>query len=90
MKEELIDILICPQSKQPVIYVERSQELWCKASRLAYPIRDEIPILLVGNLGNSHYLKFNRSLAPFVVSSSRIFFYLLVFFKKKKEELVNE
>ncbi|MBR15949.1 MAG: tetraacyldisaccharide 4'-kinase [Gammaproteobacteria bacterium] len=48
MKEELIDILICPQSKQPVIYVERSQELWCKASRLAYPIRDEIPILLVG------------------------------------------
>ena len=47
MKEELIDILICPQSKQPVIYVERSQELWCKASRLAYPIRDEIPILLV-------------------------------------------
>ena len=47
MKEELIDILICPQSKQPVIYVERYQELWCKASRLAYPIRDEIPILLV-------------------------------------------
>ena len=47
MKEELIDILICPQSKQPVIYVERSQELWCKTSRLAYPIRDEIPILLV-------------------------------------------
>ena len=47
MKEELIDILICPQSKQTVIYVERSQELWCKASRLAYPIRDEIPILLV-------------------------------------------
>ena len=47
MKEELIDILICPQSKQPVIYVERSQELWCKASRLAYPIRDEMPILLV-------------------------------------------
>ena len=47
MKEELIDILICPQSKQPVIYVERSKELWCKASRLAYPIRDEIPILLV-------------------------------------------
>ena len=47
MKEELIDLLICPQSKQPLIYVERSQELWCKASRLAYPIRDEIPILLV-------------------------------------------
>ena len=47
MKEELIDILICPQSKQPLIYVERSQELWCKASGLAYPIRDEIPILLV-------------------------------------------
>ena len=47
MKEELIDILICPQSKQPLIYVERSQELWCKASRLAYPIRNEIPILLV-------------------------------------------
>ena len=47
MKQELIDLLICPQSKQPLIYVERSQELWCKASQLAYPIRDEIPILLV-------------------------------------------
>ncbi len=47
MKEELIDLLICPQSKQPLIYVERSQELWCKASKLAYPIRDEIPILLI-------------------------------------------
>ena len=47
MKEELIDLLICPQSKQPLIYVERAQELWCKASELAYPIREEIPILLV-------------------------------------------
>ena len=47
MKEELIDNLICPQSKQPLIYVELSQELWCKASKLAYPIKNEIPILLV-------------------------------------------
>ena len=47
MREELVDILICPQSKQPLIYVEVSKELWCKASRLAYPLRDEIPILLV-------------------------------------------
>ena len=47
MKDELIDILICPQSKQPLMYVEAAQELWCKASKLAYPIRDEIPILLV-------------------------------------------
>ena len=47
MKDELIDILICPQSKQPLIYVEISQELWCKASGLAYPIRDGIQILLV-------------------------------------------
>ena len=47
MKEELIDNLICPQSKQPLIYVEISQELWCKASGLAYPIRDGIQILLV-------------------------------------------
>ena len=47
MKDELIDILICPQSKQPLMYVDTAQELWCKASKLAYPIRDEIPILLV-------------------------------------------
>jgi len=47
MKEEFVDLLVCPQSKQPLIYVEGSQELWCKASELAYPIRDEIPILLV-------------------------------------------
>ena len=47
MKEEFVDLLVCPQSKQPLIYVEGSQELWGKASELAYPIRDEIPILLV-------------------------------------------
>ena len=47
MKDELIDILICPQSKQSLIYVEMAQELWCKASGLAYPIRDGIQILLV-------------------------------------------
>ena len=47
MKDELTDILICPQSKQPLMYVETAQELWCKASGLAYPIRDGIQILLV-------------------------------------------
>ena len=35
-----------PVSKAPLEYVEEKQELWCKASGLAYPIRDGIPVML--------------------------------------------
>ncbi len=46
LDKSLLDILVCPVSKQPLIWNEDRQELQCKASRLAYPVRDGIPVLL--------------------------------------------
>ncbi len=44
--EKLLAILVCPVSKAPVVYNEQKQELVCKASGLAYPVRDGIPVML--------------------------------------------
>ena len=44
--KKLLSILVCPVSKAPVIYDEEKQELICKASGLAYPVRDDIPVML--------------------------------------------
>ena len=37
---------MCPVSKAPLQYDEERQELLCKASGLAYPVRDGIPVML--------------------------------------------
>lgn len=42
----LLDILVCPVSKAPLILDEQNNELKCKASGLAYPVRDGIPVML--------------------------------------------
>lgn len=42
----LLQILVCPLSKQPLQYDKQNQELISKAAKLAYPIRDGIPIML--------------------------------------------
>lgn len=42
----ILDILVCPQTKSRLVYDEGAQELKCAASRLAYPIREGIPIML--------------------------------------------
>ena len=44
--KKLLAILVCPVSKAPLDYDEEKQELVCKASGLAYPIRDGIPVML--------------------------------------------
>jgi len=44
--KKLLDILACPVCKGPLVYNKESQELICKADRLAYPIRDDIPVML--------------------------------------------
>lgn len=44
--KKLLSILVCPVSKAPLDYDEENQELICKASGLAYPIRDGIPVML--------------------------------------------
>lgn len=44
---KLLEILVCPVSKGPLIYDRKKQELISKVAGLAYPIRDGIPIMLV-------------------------------------------
>ena len=44
--KKLLSILVCPVSKAPLEYDDKNQELVCKASGLAYPIRDGIPVML--------------------------------------------
>lgn len=44
--KKLLDILVCPVSKAPLEYNKDSDELICRASGLAYPIRDGIPVML--------------------------------------------
>ncbi len=46
MDKKLLDILACPICKGPLVYRKEAQELVCKADRLAYPIRDDIPVML--------------------------------------------
>ncbi|TVQ69258.1 Trm112 family protein [Nitrincola schmidtii] len=46
MDKKLLDILVCPVSKAPLEYNAAANELVCRASGLAYPIRDDIPVLL--------------------------------------------
>ncbi|MEX1666375.1 Trm112 family protein [Zhongshania arctica] len=44
--KKLLEILVCPVSKAPLDYDEQRNELICRASGLAYPIRDGIPVML--------------------------------------------
>lgn len=46
MDSKLLEILRCPVTKAPLVYKADKQELWCRASRLAYPIRDGFPVML--------------------------------------------
>ena len=44
--KKLLTLLVCPVSKAPVEYDETKQELICRASGLAYPVRDDISVML--------------------------------------------
>ena len=46
MDTKLLEILVCPVTKGPLIYDKEAQELISKSARLAYPIRDGIPVML--------------------------------------------
>ena len=46
MDSKLLEMLVCPVSKAPLEWDEKAQELVCKASGLAYPVRDGIPVML--------------------------------------------
>jgi len=46
MDKTLLEILACPACKGTVAYNKSAQELTCSTCRLAYPIRDDIPVML--------------------------------------------
>jgi uncharacterized protein YbaR (Trm112 family) len=46
MDSKLIQILVCPVCKGPLVYKKSEQELICKPCRLAYAIKDDIPVML--------------------------------------------
>jgi len=46
MDTRLLELLVCPVTKGPLEYDRAKQELISRSARLAYPIRDGIPVLL--------------------------------------------
>jgi uncharacterized protein YbaR (Trm112 family) len=46
MDAKLLEILVCPLCKSPLIYLKSAQELVCKADRLAFKIAEGIPVML--------------------------------------------
>ena len=46
MNPKLLEILVCPLCKGKLIYAKEQQELLCRFDRLAYPIKDDIPVML--------------------------------------------
>ena len=46
MDKHLLDILVDPVTKGPLVYDAKRQELLSRGARLAYPIRDGIPVML--------------------------------------------
>ena len=46
MDTRLLELLVCPVTKGPLEYRHEAQELVSRSARLAYPVRDGIPILL--------------------------------------------
>ena len=46
MDSRLLDILVCPICKGPLTYRRAAAELVCRGDRVAYPVRDGIPVML--------------------------------------------
>jgi len=47
ISQDLLDMLVCPVCKKPLVQKENGENLKCGACRRVYPVRDNIPILLV-------------------------------------------
>ena len=46
MDPKLLEILVCPICKGPLVHRREAHELVCRADRLAFPVRDDIPVML--------------------------------------------
>ena len=61
MQKQLLDILVCPVTKGPLKYDQERQELISTSAKLAYPIRDGIPVMLedeARSLSDEEYEKY--------------------------------
>jgi uncharacterized protein YbaR (Trm112 family) len=47
LKRELLDILVCPKCKGTLEYDSKQAELLCHVCKLAYPVKDDIPVMLI-------------------------------------------
>jgi uncharacterized protein YbaR (Trm112 family) len=47
VSKELLDILVCPQCKGDLELTEKQDGLMCRACKLLYPIKDDIPVMLI-------------------------------------------
>jgi uncharacterized protein YbaR (Trm112 family) len=45
--QELLEILVCPKCKGPIRLIEKGDGLACDACRVVYPIKDDIPVMLI-------------------------------------------
>src|SRR5882724_11747072 len=64
---KLLEILVCPVTKGPLIFDKTRQELISKSARLAYPIRDGIPVMLeeeARRLDPAEYERHDRQAGP--------------------------
>jgi len=46
MDPKLLEILVCPVCKGPLLWKKEALELVCKGDRLAFPVKDDIPVML--------------------------------------------
>jgi uncharacterized protein YbaR (Trm112 family) len=46
MDPKLLEILVCPLCKGPLLWKKEASELVCKGDRLAFPVKDDIPVML--------------------------------------------
>lgn len=46
MDAKLLEILVCPLCKGPLVHRRDAHELVCRADRLAFPVKDDIPVML--------------------------------------------
>lgn len=47
LSPDLLNILVCPESKKPLVYFEAEGFLFCPDSRLKYKVEDDIPVMLI-------------------------------------------
>lgn len=47
LSPQLLEILVCPKCKGPLEYRESEHVLICASCRLSYPVRDDIPVMLI-------------------------------------------